>query len=218
MKITFDFGMFRVEFNRVFPESRDSHDGSSGFLLEFTEMRKNVDDFIKSDCGGKSLVNHYVCDGVSGYDEELSGTHKFCATRGASSRWVRCVSASGGVHRASAGRERDASTRDQVYRTSVSRVRCPSACAEVIEAVSTVFYEAPVPFAHDAPAPMSGTSRQRRWCDTGSSGKCILSAPGMEYQRKWWSPSCLSQQFPTWHQFQPCTLRWRQLSRTSRQR
>ena len=61
------------------------------FFLVGVLMCKNVDDCIKSDYGhqglcrdlcnpvGNDSIDHCVCDGVSGYEEELTGTHKFCA-------------------------------------------------------------------------------------------------------------------------------------------
>ena len=89
-KNTFDSGMFRDVINSAFAELCVSLVGSSGFLFEITEMCKNVDDCIKSDCGdqglcrdlrnpvGNDTIDQYVCDGASGYEEELTGTHTFC--------------------------------------------------------------------------------------------------------------------------------------------
>ena len=68
------------------------------FYFEITEMCKNVDDCIKSDCGDKGLcrdlrnlagndsIDQYVCDGVSGYEGWQRGLTKFERTSTIASR------------------------------------------------------------------------------------------------------------------------------------
>ena len=127
--------------------------------------------------------------------------------RGTSSSRVRCASASGAAHRATASgvipapvvssscQRQGWSTNAScgVHRTSASRflcdfsssrVRCASASGRVHRASASGVILAPV-------------------------AEYIGPAPVMD-------PSSLSQPFPTWHQLQPCTLRQRKWS-TSRQ-
>ena len=71
----------------------------------------------------------------------------------------------------------------------------PASVVESIAPVPTVPYVAPAPSVHTSPEPMVETSRQRQRCNTGASGKFIVPAPVMEYQRQW-STSHQRQPFP----------------------
>ena len=119
-----------------------------------------------------------------------------CVLRGVSTCWVRCASASGRVHRVSAGRDCDASTLDQAHHASTccvirgarcSWVSCASASGRVYRAsTSQVIHDAApapavscvasAPAVYAVPHPWSSTSHQRLPCLCGASTGCVRCA------------------------------------------
>ena len=103
-----------------------------------------------------------------------------CVMRGASSRRVRCASASGRVHRASAGRDCDGSTFDQIHRANTccvirgarsSCVRCASASGRVYRASTGRSFVAPAAAVHAAPAPAVSCVASCRVCCATTRGR-----------------------------------------------